>query len=327
MQKPKENTISWVRTNEEEIMEKMVKEDHVFRKLRDLLDFNALISPMKRLYSTTGAQGIDIEKGFKSLLIQFWEDYSDREMEKVLQENIAVKWFCGFDLLEETPDHTYFCKLRKRIGTENIADTFNKINDILRNKGFFGDVFKFVDASSIVTKTALWEERDKAIASGEEKLNNQNVKKYSADKDARWGAKSKTNIWFGHKRHHLVDMRHGMIEKVVVTSANILDFQVGRSILPKQGAAIFADKLYDTKGFNTDLESRKCHSTVIEKHSRKERNRDLNSWRSKTRMPFENTFSHMRKRAKFRGHAKVTMQCFMEAMCANLKKALTALPT
>jgi len=40
----------------------------------------------------------------------------------------------------------------------------------------FGDVFKFIDASAIVTKTALWEERDRAIKEGEEKLNNKNVK-------------------------------------------------------------------------------------------------------------------------------------------------------
>lgn len=327
MQKPKNNTISWVRSNEEEIMENMVKEDHVFRKLNDLLDFDSLILPLRDLYSTTGAQGIDIEKGCKALLIQFWENYSDREIEKVLQENIAVKWFCGFDLLEETPDHTYFCKLRKRIGTKHIANTFNTINGLLKEKGFFGDVFKFVDASSIVTKTALWEERDRAIANGEEKLNNQNVKKYSADKDARWGAKGKNNIWFGHKRHHLLDMRFGMIEKVVVTAANVLDFQVGKSILPKKGAAIFADKLYDTKGFSNVLKSKHCHSAVIEKNSRKDRNQGLNSWRSKTRMPFEGGFSKLRKRAKFRGHAKVTMQCFMEAICANLKKAITVSPT
>jgi transposase, IS5 family len=326
MQKPKENTVSWVRTNEEDILEKMVKKDHVFRTLNELLDFDSLVLPLKDLYSNTGAQGIDIKKGFKSLLIQFWEDYSDREMEKVLQENVAVKWFCGFDLLEETPDFTYFCKLRKRIGTKSIADIFNTINGLLREKGFFGDVFKFVDASSIVTKTALWEERDKAIAQGEEKLNNTNVEKYAADKDARWGAKGKKNIWFGHKRHHLLDMRFGMIEKVVVTAANVLDFQVGKSILPKKGACIFADKLYDTKGFTNVLRAKECHSAVIEKNTKKGRNNALNAWRSKRRMPFEGGFSKLRKRAKFRGHAKVTMQCFFEAICQNLKKAIALSP-
>ena len=155
MLKKENKTIKLFTSTEEEIIEKLVKEDHAFRKLNNVVDFEKLIIPYRKLYSNTGAEGIDIVKGFKALLIQFWEDYSDREMEKVLEENVAVKWFCGFELLERTPDHTYFCKLRKRLGTKNIADLFNNINEILRNKGLFGDVFKFIDASSIVSKTAL----------------------------------------------------------------------------------------------------------------------------------------------------------------------------
>jgi hypothetical protein len=36
----------------------------------------------------------------------------------------------------------------------------------------------------MISKMSLWEERGKAIATGQEKLNNQNIEKYSADKDA-----------------------------------------------------------------------------------------------------------------------------------------------
>lgn len=166
MMKIENKGIKLFTSKEEEIIEKIVKEDHAFRKLNKIIDFDKLIFPYRKLYSDTGAEGINIVKRFKALLIQFWEDYSDREMEKVLEENVAVKWFCGFALLEKTPDHSYFGKLRKRLGTENIADIFNAVNQELRNKGMFGDVFKFIDASAIVTKTALWEERDKALKDG-----------------------------------------------------------------------------------------------------------------------------------------------------------------
>ena len=98
---------------------------------------------------------------------------------------MAIKWFCGFELLEETPDHSYFGKLKNRLGTKNIADIYNKVNDVLREKGYFGNMFKFINASSIITKTALWDERDKAIKNGEEKLNNLVVSKYAADKQAK----------------------------------------------------------------------------------------------------------------------------------------------
>ncbi len=312
-------------STEEEIIEKIVKEDHAFRKLNKAIDFEKMVFPYRKLYSDMGAEGINIVKGFKALLIQFWEDYSDREMEKVLEENVAVKWFCGFALLEKTPDHSYFGKLRKRIGTENVAEIFNSVNQELRTKGMFGDVFKFIDASAIVTKTALWEERDKALKDGEEKLNNANVSNYSADKDARWGAKSKTKIWFGYKRHHSVDMRFGLIDKIAVTPANILDFQVLENICPKN-CMVFADKLYDIKKSYSILKANYCHSGIIMKNSNKAKNRDLDRWRSKTRMPFEGNFSKLRKRAKFRSEVKVLFQCLSEAICHNLKKAVSILP-
>lgn len=189
MAKKENKTIKMFISKEEEIMEKLVKEDHAFRKLDKIVNFEKLIVPYRSLYSDMGKEGIDVAKGFKSLLIQFWEDYSDLEMEKALRENIAIKWFCGFELLEQTPGHTYFCKLRKRLGAKSIADLFNAANQELRTKGLFGDVFKFIGASSIISKTALWKERDEAIKRGEEKLNNANVSEYGSGQDAKWGAK------------------------------------------------------------------------------------------------------------------------------------------
>ncbi|MEA1909740.1 MAG: transposase [Patescibacteria group bacterium] len=318
-------TIKMITTNEEEILEKLVSDDHAFRKINDLINFYDIVSPYYNLYSSIGTKGIDIVKGFKCLLVQFWEDYSDRQMENALRDNIAVKWFCGFDLLEDTPDHSYFGKLRKRLGAKNVADIFNKVNEVLRSKQYFGDVFTFIDASSVVTKTALWKERDEAIKAGEEKLNNLVVNKYSKDKQAKWGAKNKNNIWFGYKRHCSVDMRFGLINKLALTPANVLDPHALKSICPKQGM-VFMDKLYDTKKSNQILKANHCASGIIRKNNNKEKDKNLDSWRSKTRMPFESTFSKMSKRAKFRGQTKVTMQCFFEALCHNLKKGISFTP-
>ncbi|MEK6706034.1 MAG: transposase [Bdellovibrionota bacterium] len=138
------------------------------------------------------------------------EDYSDRDMERAIAENVAVKWFCGFELLDKTPDFTYFSKLRSRLGTENIAKLFRFINKELESRGLVGKCFSFIDSSAIITKTQLWSERDKAIAQGEEKLNNAVVKDYAADSDARFGCKGKDKYWFG--RNHgdeIMGSKHG----------------------------------------------------------------------------------------------------------------------
>jgi len=324
MQQPSEKTGKFLLSTEEELFNTIIDSAHPFRRLKEILDFESLIAPMRTAYSTLGAHGIDVERGIKALLIQFWENYSDREMEKAVRENLAIRWFCGFGLTEHTPDYSYFSKLRRRIGAKRIATLFSEVNATLESRGLFGNVFTFIDASSIISKTALWEERDRAIKDGAERLNNRNVKQYAADKDARWGAKSKTNIWFGHKRHAAVDMRHGLVKKVAVTTASVPDFKAVQRVVPKEGA-VFMDKIYDTKKTDCMLRARLLHPATIRKNNNPIKNRDLDRWRSAIRMPFEGTFSKMNKRARYRGHAKVTLQCFFEAIVYNLKKSVRLL--
>ena len=324
MQTPSEKTEKMLLSTEEELFKTIIDAAHPFRKLNEIIDFEKLVEPMRATYSTLGANGIDVCKGVKALLIQFWEDYSDREMERAIKENLAVRWFCGFSISEATPDYSYFCKLRKRIGTKRVAQFFKDVNAILDGYGLFGNVFTFIDASTIITKTALWEERDQAIKDGADKLNNSNVEKYAADKDARWGAKSKKNLWFGYKRNTAVDMRCGLIKKVAVTPANVPDFKAAENLMPDQGA-VFMDKIYDTKNTNNIVKAHGCHVATIRKNNNKEKNRDLDSWRSKVRMPFEGTFSKMDKHARYRGLAKNAMQGFLQAAAFNLKKAVNIL--
>lgn len=311
-------------TTESELFAALIPTDHAFRKLKEIIDWDTLLAPYVEHYSHTGTSSIDVTCGIRVLIIQFWDDYSDRQMEQALQENIAVRWFCGFGIEETTPRHSYFGKLRKRLGTKCIADLFKAVNEEMARHGLVGNVFTFIDASTIITKTALWSERDKALKAGEEKLNNSNVEKYAADKDARWGAKSKDKIWFGHKRHCAVDMRHGLVTGVAVTNASVPDFKAVGSILPKTGA-VFMDKLYDTKKTDLLLKGRNIHAATIRKRNNPNKNRDLDRFRSAIRMPFEGTFSKMNRHARYRGHAKVTLQAFMQALTHNLKKAVTVL--
>lgn len=310
---------------EEEIFNKLVEAEHPFRKLTEYFNFTELAVSLAECYSELGTTGIAVEKGFKALLVQFWEDYSDREMENALKLNIGVRWFCGFGLMENTPDHSYFGKLRKRIGPNRLAEIFHKVNEAMKKQNLFGEVFTFIDASSIITKTALWEERDKAIAAGEEKLKNAIVNSYTADKDAKWGAKSKTNIWFGYKRHNAVDMRFGLITKVAVTPANVPDYKAVKNICPKQGL-VFMDKGYDYQEADQWIRENGGVPATLRKNNNKQKNFDLDRWRSGVRMPFESTFSKQSKRAKYRGQLKVTFQCLAEALVYNLKKAVRILP-
>lgn len=310
---------------EQEIIDRVVPVNHAYRKLNNLIDFVELVKPLELKYSHLGQPGISAIRGFKAMLLQFWEDYSDRQMEKAVAENMAIRWFVGFSLQEKTPDHTYFTKFRSRIGTKLLADIFNKINDLLHQKKMFGNVFTFIDASTIVSKTSLWAERDAAIKDGHEKLNNMVIKDYAADTEARWGAKSKHNIWFGYKRHTAVDMRYGLISKTTVTPANVQDYAVVEQIAPNQGQVLM-DKLYDTKNTNLKIIGSNCALGTIKKNNNPLKDHDLDYWRSRLRMPFEATFSKLSKRARHKGLVKNVFQNFAQSLCFNLKKAINITP-
>lgn len=313
------------RTNQFSLMtmtcDKLLSKDHPYRRLAAIFDVGRVAQRFESLYSKIGSQAIPVEQGVRALIVQFLEDYSDRQMERALAENIAVKWYCGFELGQATPDHTYFCKLRKRLGTKSIAELFASVRDAFCARGLVSDVFQFVDSSAIITKTALWEERDRAIADGLEKLDNQTVKKYAADKDARTGCKGKKKFWFGYKRHVNVDMKSGLITKVAVTSANLPDGKATKSIL-REGGRVFADKAYSEGSGHAAICAKGCHSGAIKKRNRKDKNRDLDKWLTRVRMPYEGVFARCRRRARYRGRAKVQLQAFMEAVVHNLKRAV-----
>jgi IS5 family transposase len=119
-------------------------------------------------------------------------------------------------------------------------------------------------------------------------------------------------------------MRYGLIKKVAVTAANVPDFAVVQSIAPRTGT-VFMDKMYDTKKTDRILSARGLHASTLRKNTNPQKNHDLDRWRSSIRMPFESTFSKQSKFARYRSHAKVTFQCFFEALVYNLKKAVRIL--
>ncbi|MEK7486524.1 MAG: transposase, partial [Planctomycetota bacterium] len=298
--------------------DKLVRSDHAYRKIEDLIDFKDLAKNLESCYSKNGAPGFPVEQGVRCLILQFMEDYSDRQMEAALQENVAVKWFCGFELGDGVPDYSYFSKLRKRLGTERIAELFKNLNDFMEEEGLIGKCFSFVDSTAVITKTKLWDERDRAIEDGLKKLDNATVKKYSADRDARFGCKGKNKYWFGYKKHVCVDAKAGMITKVAMTPANESDASGLEKVCPKSGM-VMADKAYCGKQAQNTIKGNGCHSGAIQKENMKEKNRDKDKWLTGIRMPFEGVFSKTRKRTRYRGIAKVQMQGFLESIAHNIK--------
>ena len=181
------------------------------------------------------------------------------------------------------------------------------------------EVFTFVDATHLISKASLWKERDKAIELKLESLNNKTLEKVSSDKDAKFGAKSKDRIWYGYKQHISVDMQSGMINKVAITPANVIDSKGFKHVAPNQGA-VYADKGYCDKNTKRAALTKGVHLCAIKKNNMKGKNRDLDRYYTAIRAPFERVFSKQNKRVRYRGIAKNQFTAFMHAITFNLKR-------
>lgn len=300
----------------------LVSDKHAYRQLLKVMDFKNLVVDLEDCYSELGRKGYAIESGFKALLLQHMEDLSDRELERFLQENLAGKMFCGFELHDKTPDFSYFSVLRKRIGTERLSVLFNKIREGMKKKGVIREVFSFVDASSMVSKISTWEERDKAIKAGQERFDNMVAEKFASDKDARFGCKGKNKYWFGYKRHVSVDMTNGLINRVDVTSAEKSDGDCIELVCP-DGGMVFADKGYCGETVAKILAKKRCHSGVIKRNNMKGKDFKHDKWLTGVRMPYEGVFSKMRKKTRYRGLIKQKWQVLLDAIAHNAKRLIT----
>jgi IS5 family transposase len=236
-----------------------------------------------------------------------------------MEENNAGKWFCGFSLMERTPDYSTFCKFRNKLGADEIV--FNAAREQLKSKGHLQEVFTFIDATALISKLQMWDERDKAISEGYEKFNNEVIERYANDKDVRIGAKGKNKFWIGFKKFLSVDMCSGMINRVKVSPANVPDSDAASvsAILPSCGA-VNGDKGF--VGAIPLIEQSNCHSMIILKNNMKEKNRDKDRFLTKLRSPFEGVFSKQENRTRYKGTLKNQASEFLYAIAYNFRRLL-----
>lgn len=300
-------------------LDELVSSTHQYRQFSKVFDFSEIEKSLNSTEKEAAYKGYGVVRLFRCLVLQFMEDISDRELERYMQENNAAKWFCEFSLTERTPDHSVFSRIRKRIGTNRLSQIFNLLKDQLKEQGLISEVFTFVDASHLIAKANLWEERDAVIKKKYNQLNNETLPKVAKDKQAKIGCKGGSKYWYGYKKHKSVDMQSGLINKVAVTPANVTDNKGFKHVCPKDGA-VYADKGYCLEDSHRAAKIKNVHLVAIKKNNMKDKNKDLDRWVTKIRSPYERVFSKDNKRVRYVGIAKNQFAEFMKAICFNLRR-------
>ncbi len=109
-------------------LDSLVPEDHFLKRLDSLVSFDFVRDITKSYYSHTGKPSIDPAVLVKMLLVGYLFDIrSERKLVEEISLNLAYRWYIGYDLDEEVPNHSVFSKARVRFGKKLFLDIFEKI--------------------------------------------------------------------------------------------------------------------------------------------------------------------------------------------------------
>ena len=138
------------------MLEELVPEDHLLRKMEKAVDFSFIHDLCKELYCPdNGRPAIEPELLFRMLFLGYlYGIKSEVKLAQEVNENIAFKWFLGLKLTEKGPDHaTISANRTRRFKDNNIAEKiFDEILRQCTEKGLVGGKILYTDSTHIKAK-------------------------------------------------------------------------------------------------------------------------------------------------------------------------------
>ena len=138
------------------ILEQLVPQEHLLRKIDRSIDFSFIRRLCAPLYSANlGRPAIEPEVLFRMLFVGYlYGIRSERRLEEEVNYNMAYKWFCGLSLTEKAPDATTLSVNRKRRFRDNDIpeQIFNEILRQAMEKGLVGGTILYTDSTHVKAK-------------------------------------------------------------------------------------------------------------------------------------------------------------------------------
>jgi len=187
-------------------LEAFVPSDHRLRRLDRVLDLSFVHEAVRDRYcQDNGRPSIDPEVIIRLFLIQAIDGITHvRELLRQVQVNLAYRWFIGYELDEEIPDHSTLSKALDRFGDEIFNQVFVRSIAQCQQSGLIEGKVLHVDATTIRADIS----KDRV------------GKDDSSDPDARFGHFPGGKLEPGYKQQTVVDDRSQVIVGVEVLPAN-----------------------------------------------------------------------------------------------------------
>ncbi len=226
-------------------LDQLIPKDHILYRVNRVLDLSWLREEVAACYcADNGRPGLDPEVVMRLMLAGLLLGYvHDRRLLREAKVNLAIRWFIGYGLHEELPDHSSLTRIRQRWGEERFKEIFRRtVRACLEAKVAKGEVVH-VDAS-LIRADVSWEslaERHASEVVRENDSEEETEKKRGGggsgkvsrtDPDARLARKSaRAGFEPSYKHHAVVDDERGVVLDVAVTEGTVNEWEMMESQL------------------------------------------------------------------------------------------------
>jgi transposase len=137
-------------------LEALVPADNFYRHLETTLDLSFVRDWTRELYAERGRPSIDPVVCFKLQLVMFFEgNRSERQFIATASLNLAHRWYLGYALDEELPDHSSLTRIRQRLGIDIFQRFFEQVVDLCQEAGLVWGRELYFDATKVEANAGI----------------------------------------------------------------------------------------------------------------------------------------------------------------------------
>lgn len=138
-------------------LQQLIPADHILKRVDAVLDLSWLRDAVADRYCPdNGRPSIDPEAAMRLMLAGFLQGIvHDRQLMREAQVNIAIRWFAGYSLEDELPDHSSLTRLRQRWGSKRFLDLFEHTVQNCIDAGLVANDLIHVDATLVRADVSL----------------------------------------------------------------------------------------------------------------------------------------------------------------------------
>jgi transposase len=239
------------------IIDDLVPEDHLLRKIDEHIDFEFINEICKPYYCLdNGRPAIEPKVLFKMLLIGYlFGIRSERRLVDEIWVNVAYRWFLGYGLTDKVPDVSVIWqnRVRRFNGTDVVQEIFDRIVEQAIDLGFVSGRVLYTDSTHLkanasksryenreveVTPSKYLKDLDAEVAADREAHGKKPLKEKDDDDDTPKIKNNKVSLTdpdagfmhrdrkpqgFFYLEHRTVDGAYNIITDVFVTPGNVND--------------------------------------------------------------------------------------------------------